>query len=153
MKYKDYTQDTNEKKTKKAQELAKTIQRLTNINPFVKSRQQQVVEIRSLYNYILFKYFNFTLSNIRDIHQDNGQKTHSHATVYHSLNNFTMYRKYNKQLYIFLSDITQNYSSFDRDAKIKAIQYKIEFLSNKTLMYISEYVNDMFLQESEENTD
>ena len=153
MKYKDYTQDTNEKKTKKAQELAKTIQRLTNINPFVKSRQQQVVEIRYLYNYILFKYFNFTLSNIRDIHQDNGQKTHSHATVYHSLNNFTMYRKYNKQLDIFLSDITQNYSSFDRDAKIKAIQYKIEFLSNKTLMYISEYVNDMFLQESEENTD
>ena len=153
MKYKDYTQDTNEKKTKKAQELAKTIQRLTNINPFVKSRQQQVVEIRSLYNYILFKYFNFTLSNIRDIHQDNGQKTHSHATVYHSLNNFTMYRKYNKQLDIFLGDITQNYSSFDRDAKIKAIQYKIEFLSNKTLMYISEYVNDMFLQESEENTD
>ena len=153
MKYKDYTQDTNEKKTKKAQELAKTIQSLTNINPFVKSRQQQVVEIRSLYNYILFKYFNFTLSNIRDIHQDNGQKTHSHATVYHSLNNFTMYRKYNKQLDIFLSDITQNYSSFDRDAKIKAIQYKIEFLSNKTLMYISEYVNDMFLQESEENTD
>lgn len=153
MKYKDYTQDTNEKKTKKAQELAKTIQRLTNINPFVKSRQQQVVEIRSLYNYILFKYFNFTLSNIRDIHQDNGQKTHSHATVYHSLNNFTMYRKYNKQLDIFLSDITQNYTSFDRDAKIKAIQYKIEFLSNKTLMYISEYVNDMFLQESEENTD
>ena len=60
MKYKDYTQDTDEKKTKKAQELAKTIQRLTNINPFVKSRQQQVVEIRSLYNYILFKYFNFT---------------------------------------------------------------------------------------------
>lgn len=153
MKYKDYTQGTNEKKTKKAQELAKTIQRLTNINPFVKSRQQQVVEIRSLYNYILFKYFNFTLSNIRDIHQDNGQKTHSHATVYHSLNNFTMYRKYNKQLDIFLSDITQNYTSFDRDAKIKAIQYKIEFLSNKTLMYISEYVNDMFLQESEENTD
>ena len=64
-----------------------------------------------------------------------------------------MYRKYNKQLDIFLSDITQNYTSFDRDAKIKAIQYKIEFLSNKTLMYISEYVNDMFLQESEENTD
>jgi len=153
MKYKDYTQDTNEKKTKKAQELAKTIQRLTNINPFAKSRQQQVVEIRSLYNYILFKYFNFTLSNIRDIHQDNGQKTHSHATVYHSLNNFTMYRKYNKQLDIFLSDITQNYTTFDRDAKIKAIQYKIEFLSNKTLIYISEYVNDMFLQESEENTD
>ena len=153
MKYKDYTQDTNEKKTKKAQELAKTIQRLTNINPFAKSRQQQVVEIRSLYNYILFKYFNFTLSNIRDIHQDNGQKTHCHATVYHSLNNFTMYRKYNKQLDIFLSDITQNYTTFDRDAKIKAIQYKIEFLSNKTLIYISEYVNDMFLQESEENTD
>ena len=55
-----------------------------------------------------------------------------------------MYRKYNKQLDIFLSDITQNYTTFDRDAKIKAIQYKIEFLSNKTLMYISEYVNDMF---------
>jgi hypothetical protein len=58
MKYKDYTQDTNEKRTKKAQELAKTIQRLTNINPFAKSRQQQVIEIRSLFNVILFKYLN-----------------------------------------------------------------------------------------------
>lgn len=153
MKYKDYTQDTNEKRTKKAQELAKTIQRLTNINPFAKGRKQQVIEIRSLFNVILFKYLNFTLCKIRDIHQDNGLKTYHHATVLHSLNNFPMYKKYNKQLDIFLSDITQNYSSFDRDAKIKAIQYKIEFLSNKTLMYISEYVNDMFLQESEENTD
>ena len=71
MKYKDYTQDTDEKKTKKAQELAKTIQRLTNINPFAKGRKQQVIEIRSLFNVILFKYLNFTLCKIRDIHQDN----------------------------------------------------------------------------------
>ena len=110
---------------------------------------EQLEEARQKNNKILIEHYLYEIQRL----QDNGQNTHSHATVYHSLNNFTMYRKYNKQLDIFLGDITQNYSSFDRDAKIKAIQYKIEFLSNKTLMYISEYVNDMFLQESEENTD
>jgi hypothetical protein len=140
MKYKDYTQDTNEKRTKKAQEPAKTIQRLTNINPFAKSRQQQVIEIRSLFNVILFKYLNFTLCKIRDIHQDNGLKTYHHATVLHSLNNFPMYRKYNKQLDIFLmklisdDDEAHRLNGTKREIKhdTKKKSFKVEIIDNSS---------------------
>tara|TARA_R110000822_G_scaffold130552_3_gene267123 strand:- start:2985 stop:3413 length:429 start_codon:yes stop_codon:yes gene_type:complete len=59
----------------------------TKTNIFKDSREQQYVEARALFNYLMREEFGQTLYNIRDYYMSKGKKYH-HATILHSIKSF-----------------------------------------------------------------
>lgn len=68
----------------KAIELADRIQTAIGINVFEKNRTQPVVDVRSMYSYILRKDLNFTLHQVKDIFKTQG-KSFDHSSVHHNV--------------------------------------------------------------------
>ena len=68
----------------KAIELAESIKAAINVNIFDKNRSQPVVDVRSMYCYILRKDFNFTLYQIRNVFKSQG-KSFDHSSVHHNV--------------------------------------------------------------------
>jgi hypothetical protein len=68
----------------KAIELAESIKATINVNVFDKNRSQPVVDVRSMYCYILRKDFNFTLYQIKNVFKSQG-KPFDHSSVHHNV--------------------------------------------------------------------
>ena len=101
-----------------AQQTARTLKLLTNINVFENSRRKQVVELRSLLVYILRNVEDMTYQTIKEFFNLNG-KEYDHATALHAYKNYEMYCKYNKNLDKYFEQIV-NKSESDNAKKLVA---------------------------------
>ena len=68
----------------KAIEIAERIKSAIGIDVFEKNRKQPIVDVRSMYCYMLRKDLNFTLHKIKDIFKSQG-KQFDHSSVHHNV--------------------------------------------------------------------
>jgi len=73
------------------------IKQITGIDIFQETRKQEVVEYRAVANLFLNKILGYSLMDIVRWYQSNGKNSH-HATIIFSINNYDIYKKYNKDL-------------------------------------------------------
>jgi hypothetical protein len=66
-------------------QVAEKIKNITGINVFDKSRKQPIVDVRSMFCYILSYYFDESLPGISRYLSKNGKKL-NHTTVYYNIN-------------------------------------------------------------------
>jgi len=90
-----------------AQQTARTLKLLTDIDVFKNSRKKEFVEIRSLLVYILRNVEDMTYETIKEFFNTNG-KEYDHATALHAYNNYEMYCKYNKKLPELFTHLVNN---------------------------------------------
>ena len=64
-----------------AQQIARRIKKLTDIDIFHKTRKQEYVYVRSVFNHTLSKVFSWGLSRIAQLYNQNGYKNYDHATA------------------------------------------------------------------------
>ena len=79
------------------QEVADKLNELTGLIIFKNTRRREYVELRAVFFHILKHKHRLTLRGIQDVCEQNG-KTINHATILHSLNEYDMYCKANKDL-------------------------------------------------------
>ena len=65
-------------------EIADSIKSALGVNVFEKNRSQPIVDVRSMYSYILRKDLNYTLHKIKDIFKSQG-KSFDHSSVHHNV--------------------------------------------------------------------
>ena len=73
------------------------IKQITGVDIFQETRKQEVVEYRAVANVFLNKILRYSLMDIVRWYQSNGKNSH-HATIIFSINNYDIYKKYNKDL-------------------------------------------------------
>ena len=90
--------------------IARTLKKESGVDVFKNSRNKEIVEVRSLFVYILKKVEGMTFHNIRDFFTNNG-KDYDHSTAIHSYKNFEMYSQFNKKLKIYFNSIVPTVES------------------------------------------
>ena len=113
-------------------EIANKINRMTKGNVFENPRKKETVELRSLLVYLLREKLGMRWTNIAKFFQNNN-KPMNHATAIYNCNNYSMYKKYNKnlieieRLFTFKSNL--NIDEIDRvhylENKCKNLEEKI----------------------------
>ena len=93
--------------TRQGNALANKLRLLSGVNVFENPRRNELIETRALLNYILYNYKKFTLYEIRDFYRDNG-KNYDHATALHSIRNYELYKKYNKNYEDWMAKIVDD---------------------------------------------
>jgi hypothetical protein len=98
------------------------IKQISGVDIFQETRKQEVVEYRAVANLFLNKILGYSLMNIVRWYQSNGKNSH-HATIIFSINNYDIYKKYNKDLEkmfnTLLSSTTSTTSILDIIREIK----------------------------------
>ena len=105
-------------------EIANKIIELSGINIFEDSRKKNIVEMRSLLIYILREKLGMRWVNIALFLKSNNKPV-NHATLIHSVKNFEMYKKDNKQI-----QEIYNIFSFKSNLGVDEID-RIHYLENK----------------------
>lgn len=105
-------------------EIANKIIELSGINIFEDSRKKNIVEMRSLLIYILREKLGMRWVNIALFLKANNKPV-NHATLIHSVKNFEMYKKDNKQI-----QEIYNIFSFRSNLGVDEID-RIHYLENK----------------------
>jgi NADH:ubiquinone oxidoreductase subunit C len=105
-------------------EIANKIIELSGINIFEDSRKKNIVEMRSLLIYILREKLGMRWVNIALFLKSNNKPV-NHATLIHSVKNFEMYKKDNKQI-----QEIYNIFSFRSNLGVDEID-RIHYLENK----------------------
>ena len=105
-------------------EIANKIIELSGINIFEDSRKKNIVEMRSLLIYILREKLGMRWVNIALFLKANNKPV-NHATLIHSVKNFEMYKKDNKQI-----QEIYNIFSFKSNLGVDEID-RIHYLENK----------------------
>ena len=124
--------------------VAEKISNITGLDIFRNTRKREYIEARALLNFILKNTKGMTLYAIKDFYIANG-KAYDHATVLHSLSNFDMYRKYNKNIDKWLKIFSELYD--DIDAKREVIINNLIWLKNDNINALYDITNDMYQQE------
>ncbi len=101
-----------------ADDIAGLIKNMTNVNVFEQSRRTDIIELRSLFVYLLREVEGMTYYGIRDYFASKG-KSYDHSTALHAYNNYKMYKKYNPKLQEYF-DILVSKSTSSRAIKCKA---------------------------------
>lgn len=129
---------------KDAHELSKKIIEVTGQNVFEQSRKRDVIEARALLTFILYKSKGMTLTQIRDFYEANG-KPYDHATALHAIDNFEMYRRYNKNLPKWLVEIVGH----DNDIMNKKalLIENIKSLGYNEINYLYEVTEKMYQEQ------
>lgn len=99
-----------DKKFTKGLAMANRVMELTGQDVFSKSRKHEVIDSRALLNYLLYNNLDFTLHEIKDFYENEG-KSYDHATALHSINNFPVYRRSNKNMDAWLTQLNSEYTT------------------------------------------
>jgi hypothetical protein len=103
------------------------IKQITGVDIFQETRKQEVVEYRAVANLFLNKILGYSLMDIVRWYQSNGKNSH-HATIIFSINNYDIYKKYNKDLgkmfNTLLSSTTSTTSIADLIREVKDLNQK-----------------------------
>ena len=81
----------------KAIKIANRIKKITKLDVFENTRKIEIVEVRSLLAWVLYKYEKMKLQQIAEFFQSQG-KTSSHSSVLHAVNTFETNVQYNRKI-------------------------------------------------------
>ena len=124
-------------------EMAILIKEITGVDVFKNSRKREYVEYRALYNYILKKVMNKSLTWIRDNYRYYG-KNYDHATVIHSLKMFDIYKRYNENFLPLFNQLCANKNSVSE--RIAFIDTALKNMSEDNVVKVSDLVNELLNQ-------
>jgi hypothetical protein len=123
------------------QELLKQI---SGVDIFQETRKQEVVEYRAVANVFLNKILGYSLMDIVRWYQSNGKNSH-HATIIFSINNYDIYKKYNKDLEKMFNTLL---SSTTSTTSIADLIREVKDLNQKELNDLMKYVQTKKYQKS-----
>ena len=112
------------------------IKQITGIDIFQETRKQEVVEYRAVANLFLNKILGYSLMDIVRWYQSNGKNSH-HATIIFSINNYDIYKKYNKDLEKMFNTLL---SSTTSTTSIADLIREVKDLNQKELNDLMKYV-------------
>jgi hypothetical protein len=112
------------------------IKQITGIDIFQETRKQEVVEYRAVANLFLNKIMGYSLMDIVRWYQSNGKNSH-HATIIFSINNYDIYKKYNKDLEKMFNTLL---SSTTSTTSIADLIREVKDLNQKELNDLMKYV-------------
>lgn len=137
------------KEIKDLNEIAKKLTKLSGIDPFKNDRSRAYVEQRALMTYIAYHAKGLTLKLVREWFEMNG-KRYDHATALHALNNFEMYRKYNKNLNEYLAIFLQPENQRE---KLTILRSSLLQLNDENLNKVYDIVKIMHEEEIKQDND
>jgi hypothetical protein len=119
-------------------EIAEKIIELSGINIFERSRKREIVEMRSLFFYILRNKLDMGLTEISRYFEDSASSI-NHATVIWSLKNYDVYKTTNKKIQeiekMIVLKTSMNIKGINRESylelKCKELEAEIERLNTK----------------------
>jgi hypothetical protein len=120
------------------------IKQITGIDIFQETRKQEVVEYRAVANVFLNKILGYSLMDIVRWYQSNGKNSH-HATIIFSINNYDIYKKYNKDLEKMFNTLL---SSTTSTTSIADLIREVKDLNQKELNDLMKYVQTKKYQKS-----
>ena len=120
------------------------IKQITGVDIFQETRKQEVVEYRAVANLFLNKILGYSLMDIVRWYQSNGKNSH-HATIIFSINNYDIYKKYNKDLEKMFNTLL---SSTTSTTSIADLIREVKDLSQKELNDLMKYVQTKKYQKS-----
>jgi hypothetical protein len=112
------------------------IKQITGVDIFQETRKQEVVEYRAVANLFLNKIMGYSLMDIVRWYQSNGKNSH-HATIIFSINNYDIYKKYNKDLEKMFNTLL---SSTTSTTSIADLIREVKDLNQKELNDLMKYV-------------
>jgi hypothetical protein len=112
------------------------IKQITGVDIFQETRKQEVVEYRAVANLFLNKIMGYSLMDIVRWYQSNGKNSH-HATIIFSINNYDIYKKYNKDLEKIFNTLL---SSTTSTTSIADLIREVKDLNQKELNDLMKYV-------------
>ena len=120
------------------------IKQITGVDIFQETRKQEVVEYRAVANLFLNKILGYSLMDIVRWYQSNGKNSH-HATIIFSINNYDIYKKYNKDLEKMFNTLL---SSTTSTTSIADLIREVKDLDKKELNDLMKYVKKKKYQKS-----
>jgi len=120
------------------------IKQITGVDIFQETRKQEVVEYRAVANLFLNKILGYSLMDIVRWYQSNGKNSH-HATIIFSINNYDIYKKYNKDLEKMFNTLL---SSTTSTTSIADLIKEVKDLNQKELNDLMKYVQTKKYQKS-----
>jgi len=124
--------------------IAKRLEKVTGINVFQKSRLRDNVYIRSVFNHILKEFFDWNLTRIARLYEANGYKQYDHATVWHSINMFDLYVKYEPKLMNLFEQVG---IKINEEGSLRIlIQQKIKRLTTDELKKTNKFIENFYSQ-------
>jgi hypothetical protein len=112
------------------------IKQITGVDIFQETRKQEVVEYRAVANLFLNKIMGYSLMDVVRWYQSNGKNSH-HATIIFSINNYDIYKKYNKDLEKMFNTLL---SSTTSTTSIADLIREVKDLNQKELNDLMKYV-------------
>ena len=112
------------------------IKQITGVDILQETRKQEVVEYRAVANLFLNKILGYSLMDIVRWYQSNGKNSH-HATIIFSINNYDIYKKYNKDLEKMFNTLL---SSTTSTTSIADLIREVKDLNQKELNDLMKYV-------------
>jgi len=120
------------------------IKQISGVDIFQETRKQEVVEYRAVANLFLNKILGYSLMDIVRWYQSNGKNSH-HATIIFSINNYDIYKKYNKDLEKMFNTLL---SSTTSTTSIADLIIEVKDLNQKELNDLMKYVQTKKYQKS-----
>ena len=120
------------------------IKQITGVDIFQETRKQEVVEYRAVANLFLNKIIGYSLMDIVRWYQSNGKNSH-HATIIFSINNYDIYKKYNKDLEKMFNTLLSCTTS---TTSIADLIREVKDLDQKELNDLMKYVQTKKYQKS-----
>jgi hypothetical protein len=120
------------------------IKQISGVDIFQETRKQEVVEYRAVANLFLNKILGYSLMDIVRWYQSNGKNSH-HATIIFSINNYDIYKKYNKDLEKMFNTLL---SSTTSTTSIADLIREVKDLNQKELNDLMKYVQTKKYQKS-----
>lgn len=119
-------------------EIAEKVIELSGINIFERSRKREIVEMRSLFFYILKNKLDMGLTEMSRYFEDSASSI-NHATIIWSLKNYDLYKSTNKRIQeieeMIILKTSMNIKGINRETylelKCKELEAEIERLNTK----------------------
>jgi hypothetical protein len=119
-------------------EIAEKVIELSGINIFERSRKREIVEMRSLFFYILKNKLDMGLTEMSRYFEDSASSI-NHATIIWSLKNYELYKSTNKRIQeieeMIILKTSMNIKGINRETylelKCKELEAEIERLNTK----------------------
>ena len=132
----------------KAIKIANRIKKITKLDVFENTRKIEVVEVRSLLAWVLYKYEKMKLQQIAEFFESQG-KTSSHSSVLHAVNTFETIVQYNTKIGKWLTELTKSNKGVNNKSKREFVKLKANHLNNKNIDKIINIIDQLEQKELE----
>ena len=126
----------------KAIKIANRINKITKLDVFENTRKIEIVEVRSLLAWVLYKYEKMKLQQIAEFFESQG-KTSSHSSVLHAVNTFETNVQYNRKIGEWLTYLTKTSKDPNYDSKREFVKFKVNHLNNENINKIVNIIDDL----------